>query len=340
MVVPTIDISFVVPVYNGALTIGSVVSRILQTYANSSIEIVLVNDGSADTSTIVCRHLVHQYPQQVIFIDLARNFGEHNAVLAGLAQTRGRVVAVLDDDGQNPPEEVGRMWRLLEDEQLDVVYGHYRIKQHSWFRNLGSRLNDVLATRMLKKPAHLYLSSLKVMTRFVVNEVIRYRGPFPYIDGLIFRTTRRIGQLDVDHAPRVAGQSGYTLRKLVRLWLNMFLGFSIAPLRIAVMAGLLTSVLSVLLMLAVLVDRLWLNPDVPVGIPSVLVFITFFSGVQLTVLGMVGEYVGRVFLEQNGTPQYIIRETLTGEQQGPLDSGIYAVIRSDDVVRDKGILND
>ncbi len=178
------------------------------------------------------------------------------------------------------------------------------------------------------------------MTRFVVNEVIRYRGPFPYIDGLIFRTTRRIGQLDVDHVPRAAGQSGYTFRKLVRLWLNMFLGFSIAPLRIAVMAGLLTSVLSVLLMLAVLVDKFWLNPDVPVGIPSVLVFITFFSGVQLTVLGMVGEYVGRVFLEQNGTPQYIIRETLTGEQQGPLDSGIYAVIRSDDGVHNKGVLND
>lgn len=324
------ELSFVIPVYNGAQTISGVVDRILHAFTDASIEIVLVNDGSADNSALVCRHLVNQFPRQILFLDLARNFGEHNAVLAGLAHTTGKAVAVLDDDGQNPPEEVAAMWRTLQEEQLDVVYGRYRVKHHHWFRNLGSRLNDLLATRMLKKPAHIYLSSFKVMSRFVTDQVVRYRGPFPYIDGLIFRTTQRIGQIEVEHAPRTAGQSGYNLRRLVRLWLNMFLGFSIAPLRAAVVLGLFTSALSALLMVGILVDKVWISPEVPMGIPTVLAFVTFFSGVQLTVLGMVGEYVGRVFLEQNGMPQYIIRETLTGDQQGPLDSGVFAVIRNDE----------
>ncbi|HUQ71867.1 MAG TPA: glycosyltransferase family 2 protein, partial [Planctomycetaceae bacterium] len=283
-------------------------------------EIVLVNDGSSDDTEQVCRELAAAYPNVVRFVHLARNFGEHNAVLAGLRYTTGQAVAVLDDDGQNPPEEVWPLWEHLQTSGHDVVYGRYREKRHHWFRNLGSRLNDRMATWLLKKPKDLYLSSFKVLNRFLVDEIIRYRGPFPYIDGLIFRTTRNIGQIDVEHRRRLSGQSGYTLRRLVRLWLNMFLGFSIAPLRLSVVVGLVTSLFSTLLLFGIVLDKLWVNPDVPVGIPTVLTCVALFAGVQLIVLGMVGEYVGRIFLEQNGMPQYVVRYVhSTQRSEAPVD---------------------
>ncbi|MBL8810467.1 MAG: glycosyltransferase family 2 protein [Planctomycetaceae bacterium] len=306
-----IDLSVVVPVFNGAETIETVVSHVLRVFHEHSIEIVLVNDGSSDHSDLVCRTLANQFPGTIQFLNLARNFGEHHAVLAGLAVASGDAVAVLDDDGQHPAEEALRMWRILRTTGCDVIYGRYIEKQHSLFRNLGSRLNDVMATWLLRKPADLYLSSFKVMNRFLVDQILRYRGPFPYVDGLIFWTTRNIGQIDVQHRPRIAGSSGYTLRKLVQLWLNMFLGFSIAPLRFAAAIGLMTSFFSVLFLAAIVVDKLWINPGVPPGVPTILTCITFFSGVQLTILGFVGEYVGRSFLSQNGMPQYVIRESVS-----------------------------
>jgi len=302
-----VALSFVIPVYNGSQTISAVVERIAQSFAGTVFEIILVNDGSADDSERACRELAHRHPGVVRFVHLARNFGEHNAVLAGLRSTAGQAVAILDDDGQNPPEEVWPLWEHLQATGCDVVYGRYREKRHSWFRNLGSRLNDRMATWLLKKPKDLYLSSFKVLDRFLVDEVIRYRGPFPYIDGLIFRSTRNIGQVEVEHRERIAGRSGYTLRRLVRLWLNMFLGFSIAPLRLSVVIGMGTSLFSLLLLVGIVIDKLWLNPGVPVGVPTVLTCIALFAGVQLIVLGMIGEYVGRIFLEQNGMPQYVVR---------------------------------
>lgn len=322
----TPELSFVVPVFNGAASIGSVVARILHEFADTQIEIILVNDGSRDHSEAACRFLVGEHPEQLTFIQLARNFGEHNAVLAGLAQARGHAVAVLDDDGQNPPEEVRPMWRALRERKLDVVYGRYQEKQHSLFRNFGSWLNGRLATWLLRKPSEIYLSSFKVMDRFIVREILKYRGPFPYIDGLIFRSTTNIGQINVRHDRRRIGQSNYTLRRLLRLWLNMFLGFSITPLRLAVIAGLMTSALSALLLLGIVVDKVWLNPSVPVGVPTILTLITFFSGVQLTVLGSVGEYIGRIFLAQSGMPQFVVREVLRGRPNPALDSGAYPVI--------------
>ncbi len=214
---------------------------------------------------------------------------------------------MLDDDGQNPPEEVQPMLLELKRGNYDVVYGHYIDKQHSWFRNAGSLFNDRIASLMLDKPKEIYLSSFKVMTRFVVDEIVKYRGPFPYIDGLIYRTIRKIGQIPVEHRANTSGPSRYTFRKLVGLWLNMFLNFSVAPLRVAVYVGLTTSCLSVLALLYILIDKLWITPGVTVGIPTVLGAIIFLSGVQLMVLGLVGEYLGRLYLDQTGTPQYVVR---------------------------------
>jgi glycosyltransferase involved in cell wall biosynthesis len=312
------ELSLVIPVYNGSRTVAGLVEHIVKVFGSTSFEIILVNDGSKDDSEQVCAQLVQKFPQTVVFVHLSRNFGEHSAVLAGFKLARGRYVAVLDDDGQNPPEEVVRMLDELKRKKLDVVYGHYIEKKHSWFRNLGSRFNDRIATLMLHKPKNLYLSSFKVMNRFVVDEITKYRGPYPYADGLIYRVTTNIGQIPVEHRASPGGRSRYTLRRLVRLWLNMFLNFSIKPLRLSIYVGLFTSCLSVVALILILIDRIWITPNVTLGIPTVLGTIVLLAGIQLMILGLVGEYLGRLYLDQTGTPQYVVRYTMrAGETTEP-----------------------
>jgi glycosyltransferase involved in cell wall biosynthesis len=309
------ELSLVIPVYNGSRTISPLVEQITKIFGSTSFEVVLVNDGSEDDSEEVCGELVQRFPERLTFVHLSRNFGEHNAVLAGLKHSRGRYVAVLDDDGQNPPEEIVRMLDELKRKKHDVVYGHYIEKKHSAFRNLGSRFNDRIASLMLHKPKDLYLSSFKVMNRFIANEITKYGGPYPYADGLIYRVTRNIGQIPVEHRPSSRGASRYTFRRLVRLWLNTFLNFSIKPLRVSVYVGLLASCLSVVALVAILIDKLWITPNLTVGIPTVLGCIVFFSGIQLMILGLMGEYLGRLFLDQTGTPQYVVRYVQRGNSR-------------------------
>ena len=302
----SVELSFVIPVFNGARTVGDVVRRIVAAYTDLAIEVVLVNDGSGDDSERVCRALSEEFPNTVIFVNLSRNFGEHNAVLAGLSETSGRYVAALDDDGQNPPEEVRRLYDGIRREGWEVAYGAPRRKRDSWARNLASRVNDAFANVMLKKPRALYLSSFRVMSRFVVQEITAYKGPFPYIDGLILRTTRNVGQIQVEHEANPDGRINYTLRKLIWVWLNLFLNFSTLPLRAAVVVGLLSSIASLLFLAAMILDWLFVS-QYPRGVPTVLAISAFFFGIQLTVLGLIGEYLGRLFLDHSGAPQSIVR---------------------------------
>lgn len=301
------ELSLVIPVYNGSVSIGAVVDRIHQLFAGLPFEIVLVNDGSEDDSEQTCTRLAEQFPETVSFVQLSRNFGEHNAVLAGLNHASGRYVAVLDDDGQNPPEEVIRMYHEIRRGNYDVVYGRYRSKRHGWLRNLGSWFANRMANIMLKKPSDLYLSSFKVMNRFAVNQVIRYQGPFPYVDGLIYRATRNIGQIEVEHRERLQGRSNYTLRKLIRVWMNMFLNFSILPLRLATVSGLLASVTSLVALAAIWIDKLAYQPNPQPGIRTVLCCVMFFGGLNLLIVGLLGEYLGRLYLDHTRTPQFVVR---------------------------------
>jgi undecaprenyl-phosphate 4-deoxy-4-formamido-L-arabinose transferase len=191
------------------------------------------------------------------------------------------------------------------------------VKHHHWLRNLGSRLNDRVANFMLDKPRTLYLSSFKCLSRFLVDQILRYRGPYPYLDGLALRCTRNIGTIEVRHAPRREGRSNYTPRKLLRLWLNMFVNFSVMPLRVSTVVGLACSVLGLGLGFEALVERL-VRPGLPIGWASVIVPVVLFSGVQLVMLGLLGEYLGRLFLTENQTPQFVVREVV--ESPVPLPS--------------------
>ncbi|HEX4129914.1 MAG TPA: glycosyltransferase family 2 protein [Pirellulales bacterium] len=314
---PSVELSLIVPVFNASATLVPLVDEIHHVFAGRSFEVVLVNDGSADDTQQVCQRLAQNYPTTVTAIELSRNFGEQHAVMAGLQQSAGRYVAVLDDDGQNPPQEADRMLQALRANNWDVVYGRYRERAHPWPRRLGSWFNDVMANVMLGKPRRLYLSSFKVMNRFLVDELTWCSGPFLYLDGLILRITRRIGQVDVLHLPRQAGRSGYTVAKLFNLWLNMFLGFSTLPLRGAMMLGLLTACVSAVILADIVVERWWLDAPLLLGIPMIIACVAFFAGVQLVMLGMIGEYVGRMFQHQNGRPPFVVRSALVPRQTLP-----------------------
>lgn len=306
-------ISIVIPVYNGAQSIERLVDELITELVHQfRIEIVLVNDCSPDQSEQACIRLFEKYPDMVSFYSLAINVGEHNAVMAGINQTTGDFAVIMDDDFQNPISEVVKLIKYSNDQNYDVVYTYYEKKRHSFFRNIGSRFNDKIANLMLKKPNDLYLSSFKIINRFLIDEVIKYTLPYPYIDGLILRTTSNIGKLQVTHSKRLAGKSNYTLRKLISLWLNMFTNFSILPLRLSIILGFIFSLIGFFIGIYALIEK-FLNPTVPLGYTSLIFVISIYSGIQLIAIGMAGEYLGRMFLSQNKKPQYSIRKSLKKE---------------------------
>ena len=300
------SIGIVIPVYNGALTIGNLIDKLIALLPYKNKKIILVNDGSTDNSHEVCLKKVEQYPHIVTYLSLSKNFGEHNAVMAGLNYADTDYVVVMDDDFQNPPDEVEKLINVAVEGGYDVIYSYYEEKKHTFFRNLGSKFNDIVATFLLDKPPNLYLSSFKCINRFTVNEVIKYKGPFPYIDGLILRVTRNIGKVMVRHEERQINRSNYTLRKLIHLWLNMFVNFSVIPLRISTVLGLFMAFIGAIMSIYVLIDKIFYSGS-PLGWTSLMIAIITFSGVQLFIIGLMGEYLGRLFLTENMTPQYVIR---------------------------------
>ncbi len=299
-------LSFVIPLYNSAETIGAVVTAIDGLTVEGGHEIVLVNDGSADATGDVCRALLKTTRVPVTYVEHARNYGEHNAVLTGWRHARGAYLVNLDDDGQNPPAEAVRLWQQAKTTGLDVVYGHYAVKQHSLWRNFGSWVTNRMTNWALEKPPGFYLSSFRCVTAFVAREVAQHTGPYPYIDGLILQVTQRIGSIEVTHEERKAGASGYTLRRLMRLWLSAWVNFSVLPLRVATALGLVMALAG----LAGFGWVVWLrvtNEGPSFGWGSLMAALLVFSGTQLVLLGLIGEYIGRTFLTVNQRPQAILR---------------------------------
>jgi undecaprenyl-phosphate 4-deoxy-4-formamido-L-arabinose transferase len=271
-----------------------------------------VNDGSEDRTSDVCRELVAKCRVPITFIEHARNYGEHNAVLTGWRHAKGAHIVNLDDDGQNPPAEAARLWREATRTGLDVIFGHYIEKQHSFFRNLGSRFTNRMTDWALDKPHGFYLSSFRCVTRFVADQVIRYAGPYPYIDGLILQVTQRIGSIEVKHEARQAGTSTYTLRRLIRLWLSAWINFSVLPLRVATVLGFVLAVGGLAALAVVFVWWLWdFGPERGFGL--IMAALLVFSGTQLLLLGLIGEYVGRMFLTVNQRPQAVVRDITTNQ---------------------------
>ena len=304
-------LSFVIPLYYSAGTIRPLVKEIEALGISGGHEIVLVNDGSGDTTAAVCRELMHEARVPIIFVSHSRNYGEHNAVLTGYRHASGDYIVNLDDDGQNPPAEAVRLWQRAIAEKLDAVYGHYATKEHSTFRNFGSWLTNRVTDRVLDKPKGFYLSSFRCVSAFVAKEVAAHDGPFPYVDGLLLQVTQNIGSLEVHHAERQVGESGYTLHRLLRLWGSTLVNFSVMPLRLATLLGLVMALAGLVGLVGILYLR-YTNQGPLYGWGSLMGALLVFSGTQLVMLGLIGEYIGRMFLAVNRRPQSVVRSVERG----------------------------
>lgn len=301
-------ITFVIPCYRSENTLKLVVDEIEQrmlNYTQYKYNIILINDCSPDNTLYIIKTLCNNR-KNIRGISLSKNFGQHAALMAGLSYSDGDYVICLDDDGQTPANEVDKLLLKLN-EGYDVVYAKYEHKQHSVFRNIGSWINDRMLCIMLGKPKDLYMSSYFGVKRFVVDEMLRYVNSYPYVIGLVLRSTKNITNVNVTHRERVEGVSGYSIKKLISLWFNGFTAFSVIPLRIATGIGGLSAVAGFIYGLYTIIKRLH-NPDIPVGFSSSMSAFVFFGGLIMLTLGLLGEYIGRIYISLNNSPQYVIKE--------------------------------
>lgn len=304
-------ISFCIPCYKSEQTLPAVVDEINSTMKELSdkytYEIILVNDSSPDGTFETIKTLADKY-DNIIGIDLAKNFGQHSALMAGFRYVKGDILVCLDDDGQTPANEVGKLLDKIEEGE-DVVYAQYEHKKHSLFRNFGSFVNEKMAQFLLGKPKELYVSSYFAAKRFIVDEMLKYDKSYPYVIGLVLRSTKKIANVPVNHREREIGRSGYTLGKLLGLWMNGFTAFSVKPLRIATWIGISCSFLGFLYGIFTVVKKLVLGDAVAVGFSALMSAIMFIGGMILFMLGLLGEYIGRMYIGMNNAPQYVIRQT-------------------------------
>lgn len=308
---PPPDVSIVVPVYRSAQILPSLIVEILRTMRQLGLEyrfeMVFVDDASPDDSwNAICK--LSESHAFVTGIRLRKNVGQHNALMAGLRQAKGDILVLMDDDLQHPPDAIGSMISTLS-QGFDVCYTRYRNRKHPWWKQLGSRFNDRVARALLNKPKDLYLSSFKAIRRPVATEMIKYDGPYTYVDGLILGITGAITSVDIDHRDRLEGHSNYTLRKLISLWMKMATSFSVGPLRLATYLGFLLAVASAVTILFVVGAKLS-HPDFAPGWASLMAAILLIGGIQTFCIGLIGEYLGRTYLKINGKPQYSVAEVI------------------------------
>lgn len=304
-------ISFVIPCYNSTNTIDAVVQEI-KTVMNTEMdeynyEVVLVNDGSPDGTTYDAISKIVEREKYIKGINLARNFGQPSAVMAALNHTTGDYVVCGDDDGQTPFNELPRLFEKIE-EGYDIVEAKYAVREkRSLFRQLGTFMNEGMATWLIAKPKGLELTTYWVVKRFVVDQMIKYPNSYPYLGGLMLRATQNACNVDVTHRERLSGRSGYSLKKMIELWLNGFTSFSVKPLRLMSVIGVLVAIIGFLYGIVIIVGKI-LDPGVSAGYSSIMSVNLFMFGVLFFFMGLIGEYVGRIYISLNKAPQFVIKE--------------------------------
>lgn len=303
-------ISFVIPCYYSEKTVADVIKRIIKTVmadGNYDYEIICVNDGSTDGTYAILRKLSKKNCR-IKVIDLARNFGQHAALMAAFNYVTGDFVICLDDDGQNPPEEMFSIIDKLE-EGYDLVSAKYeKEKKRSLLRRIGSKVSFAMSHYLINMPKDIELNSYYGMKRFVVNEIIKYKNSYPFVHGLALRVTRNIANVSMRHDARTVGTSNYTFKSLLKLWLNGFTAFSEKPLRLAAVTGIICSMLGIVSAIVIIIQRLTGHIQ-SIGYASMMAALLLFSGIIMMFLGLLGEYIGRMYICINNAPQYAIRET-------------------------------
>ena len=305
-------LSIIIPVYNSEDILDELITQITSEIDKKidllkEFEIILVNDNSIDKSWQKIKEISTKH-KNVTGINLSKNFGQHNALMAGIKNSKGDFLITMDDDLQHPPSYMVKIIKKLN-EGFDVCYTKYQNNKYSFLKKLGSAINDKVANIVLNKPKKIYLSSYRGMKKNVINELKKFDGPYVYLDGIILNVTNNIGSIDIKHNKRLKGNSGYSFKKLFSLWLKVFTNSSIFPLRMASVTGFIITLISLFLAILLIIFKIR-NPEIPQGWTSIATFIFFFSGVQLLALGIIGEYIGRIFINLNQKPQYIIREQI------------------------------
>lgn len=302
-------ISIVIPCYASAKFLRNTVAEIKEEMAKLNkyeYEVILVNDCSPDDTFQVIKAIAEEN-KNIKGINLAKNFGQHAALMAGFQYVTGDIVVCMDDDGQTPASELYKLINEIS-EDCDVVYARYTTKKHAWYRNLGSKVNSLMTEWMLGKPRDLYISSYFAAKRYVIEEMKKYGHSFPYVIGLVLRTTKHIRNVDVLHKDRAVGESGYSLKKLFGLWLNGFTAFSIKPLRIADLMGAFCAIIGFIFLVYVVIRRLIYGDSGIIGWTSLISVMLFIGGMLMCILGIIGEYVGRMYICMNNAPQYVIKD--------------------------------
>lgn len=310
-------VSFVIPCYRSTATLPGVIREIQETMKNLeayTYEVVLINDCSPDDTFETIRKICGEN-DNITGINLAKNFGQHSALMAGFHYVKGDIIVCLDDDGQTPADEVGKLVAGIE-QGADVVYAKYGHKHHSGFRNWGSHVNEVMTRIMLGKPKNLSVSSYFAARRFVVDEMLNYKYSYPYVIGLVLRTTKNIINVEVEHRDRQEGESGYTLGKLLGLWFNGFTAFSVKPLRVATMVGACCALAGFAYGIYTIIKKIFINPPgLITGFSALMSVLVFIGGMLMLMMGIVGEYIGRMYISMNRSPQYVIREMVGKDLQ-------------------------
>lgn len=313
-------LSFIIPCYRSENTIISVIkeiSSVMSENKSHEYEIIAVNDNSPDNVFDVLVQLAKEYSELKV-VDLAKNMGKHAALMAGFAYATGDVIVCLDDDGQCP---VNELWKLLKplEQGNDVAIARYPQKKQSKFKNFGSQINHFMACALLGKPKNLQISNFLAMKKFVCSEILRYQNPYPYLGGLILRTTSQIKNVDMEERDRVAGTTGYTFIRSLKLLLNGFTAFSVIPLRLATILGFVTAGSGFLYALWIVL-RKCLYPEIAAGYSSVMAVILLVGGMIMFLLGLIGEYVGRIYISLNKSPQYVIRQKINIDETSSDDN--------------------
>ena len=315
-------VSVVIPCYYSEATIAKVVRMTREELHKGGYEteFILVNDGSTD-GTFQQIEMLCQESDDVLGIDCAKNLGQHSAVMAGLQHTTGQLIMLMDDDMQSHPSQCMILLdAITSDPSCDVVFAKWRVHREAWWRLAGSAFTTWTMQVMTNRPKEIRSSPFYVMRDYIRDEVVRYKGPYPYVQGIIFRSTSNLKNVEVEHFERESGSSGYTLKTLIKLWASV-LGFSMLPLRAASVTGGILGVVGIIAAIVVVVRRL-MNPLMQMGWPSLMVVLLICSGLILLFLGIVGEYVGRLFISANMAPQYVVRRVVDarrGDEDGEDD---------------------
>ncbi len=295
-----LDLSIVIPIYKSQNTIEALVKKLFEVLKDVIFEVILVNDGSPDESDQVCTKIIHQY-KNVTYIQLRKNFGEFNAVFCGLNYVKGQYAIIIDDDFQNPPSEIIKMLQTAQTGNFDVVYAQYIHKKHHFFRNIGSQLINNLNTWLIHKPRDLYLSSFKVISYDLIQEIIKYSAPNVYLDGIIFQLTNNISKVTVEHSARQEGGSSYTSKKLISLFLNAMLGYSTLPMRIILGIGIFIFTIGLLFLAFNIFGS---------NFSLATILILLIGGIIQISIGICGDYVLKNYQMAMGKPSYVVKRIM------------------------------